>query len=103
MKENKPWGKKYAPSMLITSTFCCPNPKCATFSFFCNGDFDRPAAVIWRQSVVGFIPSNNGHAEMAGIAVLDCQHCRQLFGVFLGEQVIPIYQEQCDKWPRQVP
>src|ERR1035437_2310807 len=98
MQPIKSWGREYRQNMQIVADFSCPNPTCKGFSFFCNGDFERHASTIWRQSVVGFTPSNNGHADIAGIAVICCQSCGFYFGVRLSEQVIPIYQEQCLEW-----
>jgi len=100
MQNMQSWGREYRPNMEIVANFSCPGKKCDGFSFFCNGDFNRRAATIWRQSVVGFTPSNNGHADIAGIAVICCQSCGLHFGVRLSENVIGIYKLECPAWSK---
>ncbi|MDE1975183.1 MAG: hypothetical protein KGI49_01590 [Patescibacteria group bacterium] len=91
--------------MKTVSNFSCPNPHCGGFSFFCNGDFGRPAARIWRESVIGFSPIANGqnsHSDhaTAGIAIIRCRHedCRTVFCFPLSWQALSIYMEQCPGW-----
>ena len=99
MKTIKAWGKEPASSLPYADNFCCPH--CKKFSFFCNGDFTRHAATIWRESVTGFFPKKNGMTDQAGTVTLVCQHCSQIFGLMISNTVLGIYQDQCPKWPSE--
>ena len=79
--------------MSLTDSFSCPH--CKKFSFFRGAEFSLPSPVDWRAAVSGFVPYGNGE----GIARSECTYCGKPFIFRLSAQVIPIYQEQCPRWP----
>lgn len=90
------WGMAPTDAMLSAKEYSCPY--CETFSHFCRGDFMRHAAVLWRQSVVGFTPIvGNSHA---GIAVFRCQNkkCDNHFTLRLSGTMIEVYARDCPEW-----
>ena len=89
------WGRAYTRAMPLTENFTCPH--CTKFSFFCCGDFTRPAASIWRNAVAGF-DTANGHG--AGVAVSVCLHCSKEFAFVVSPVAVGIYIQQCERWQR---
>ena len=89
------WGVALTPALRPAENFTCPH--CMEFSFFCNGDFNRPAALLWRQATVGFSPG--GHHELVGVAILECK-CGEHFTVPLSEESLAAYALDCALWPK---
>ena len=95
----KDWGVLPTLGLSQADNFTCPH--CQKFSFFCNGNFRRMAATIWRASTVGFSTARARDKDVVGIATLRCDECQQYFGVPLVHQVVEMYQADCPLWPKE--
>ncbi len=95
-----PGGQVQLQVLSVVSYPICP--RCQKFSYFCSpeGDFSKPAATLWRQSVIGFVPQKKG-ADRAGTATIMCPICNIAFGFHLASGVIEAYRADCRAWPKE--
>jgi len=92
------WGKQPEHSMEPAKDFSCPF--CEEFSYFCRLT-SRSSAALWRRSVVGFEPFQNGMGALAGEAAFRCEFCGSHFKLMLPySHVLEAYAQGCLFWPK---
>jgi len=98
-KTHASWGVQPNSSFKpVTRNYTCPNGNC-TFAFFCLDDHARPAATIWRNSVVGFKTFDDVTKNIKGVAVLHCPICSEFFTLPLRSSDMEAYQRDSERWP----